>query len=140
MPIEQGGSRLQSRGQLLLIERMEKSERVHGRSGQSFEPPRIQILRTLQRAIDRGELAAALDRQLAVALLLGPPLYLHIRKLSTGEAPQGAPVFIVDAFMRALGALQMPSHAKQPKTRAAGPMHRRRPPAHAARSRAAGKR
>jgi len=106
-----------------------------------FEPPRVQVLRTLQRAIDRGELAAALDRQLAVSLLLGPPLYLHIRKLSTGDAPQGAPVFIVDAFVRALGALPIPQpRSTQPKARLAGPLHGQRPAVNAARSRTRGRR
>jgi AcrR family transcriptional regulator len=68
-----------------------------------FEPPRVQILRAIRRSIDRGELPAAVNVELAVALLLGPQLYLHIRKLSTGEAPSGAPAYVVDALLRSQG-------------------------------------
>jgi AcrR family transcriptional regulator len=89
-----------------------------------FEPPRVQVLRAIRRSIERGELPAAVDVELAAALLLGPQLYLHIRKLSTGQAPTGVPTYVVDAFLRSQGF--MSERAARPGPAAAGRTRRGR--------------
>jgi AcrR family transcriptional regulator len=43
-----------------------------------MEPPQQCLKRVLRRAIDRGQLPADLDLELAMALLLGPILFNHI--------------------------------------------------------------
>jgi AcrR family transcriptional regulator len=52
-----------------------------------FEPPRAQLTRLLDRAVAQGLVPRDLDRDLALALLLGPMLYCHILKRVRGEAP-----------------------------------------------------
>jgi tetracycline repressor-like protein len=43
-----------------------------------MEPPQHCLKRVLRRGIDRGQLPADLDLELAMALLLGPMLFNHI--------------------------------------------------------------
>src|SRR5262245_52142180 len=45
-----------------------------------FEPPRTQLTKLLERGIALGQLPGSLDRDLAMALLLGPLLYCHVLK------------------------------------------------------------
>jgi AcrR family transcriptional regulator len=78
-----------------------------------FEPPRTQIGRALRRAVARGDLAAGVDVDLAIALLLGPMLYAHIRRVTIGEAPPGLQTRVVDAFLRS----QAPPRRTPPASR-----------------------
>jgi len=43
-----------------------------------MEPPRQSLKRILRKAIKRGQLPASLDLERAMALLLGPMLYMHV--------------------------------------------------------------
>jgi AcrR family transcriptional regulator len=68
-----------------------------------MDPPRQCLRRILERGIERGLLPAALDMDVAAALLLGPLLYWHI--FATGKNPdpsarQIGPE-IAEAFCRA---------------------------------------
>jgi AcrR family transcriptional regulator len=63
----------------------------------SFGPRRQQIARILKEAVDRGELPDGIDADFAMDLLVGPIMH---RKLTRGDAPQGLPEQIVDAFWR----------------------------------------
>ena len=66
-----------------------------------LEPTRIQLKRILRRGIERGQLPASLNLAVAMALLLGPLLYV---KLHAGESPGGDfEAQVVDAFWRAHG-------------------------------------
>lgn len=66
-----------------------------------FDPPREQLSRLLERAIDRGILPRDLDRGLALALLMGPMFYAHILKRVQGQAPENLPERVVAAFWAA---------------------------------------
>jgi AcrR family transcriptional regulator len=74
-----------------------------GRSWQArvFEPPRAELTRALERAVERGELPRTLDIDLAIALLLGPMMYGHLLKRMTKGMPERLPERVVDAFMKA---------------------------------------
>jgi AcrR family transcriptional regulator len=66
-----------------------------------FEPPRAAIRKILQRAIDQGDLPKSLDRDLALALLVGPMMYGHLISRLGGSAPVNLPEHVVDAFLKA---------------------------------------
>jgi AcrR family transcriptional regulator len=66
-----------------------------------FEPPRLQLAQLLERAIAQGQLPRSLDRNLALALLLGPLMYGHVLKRMQGEAPENLPEHVVAAFWKA---------------------------------------
>jgi AcrR family transcriptional regulator len=66
-----------------------------------FDPPRQQVRQLLERAVARGELPRDLDRDLALALLLGPLWYGHILKRMQGGAPADLPERVVAAFWKA---------------------------------------
>jgi AcrR family transcriptional regulator len=66
-----------------------------------FEPPRVQLGQLLQRAIAQGQLPRGLNRDLAIALLLGPMMYCHVLKRMQGEAPEDLPEQVVAAFWKA---------------------------------------
>jgi AcrR family transcriptional regulator len=66
-----------------------------------FEPPRVQLRQLLDRAIARGQLPRSLDRDLAIALLLGPLMYCHVLKRLQAEAPENLPEQVVAAFWQA---------------------------------------
>lgn len=69
-----------------------------------LEPPRLQLARAIRRAIERGELPAALDLDFAIGLLQGPPMYWFVRRHQTGEGPIGFDAgMVVDAFLRSAG-------------------------------------
>jgi hypothetical protein len=68
-----------------------------------FEPPRRQLAGALARGMQRGELRPTIDVEVALAMLLGPVLYGHIRKATTGETPADLRVHVVDGFLRAQG-------------------------------------
>src|SRR5262249_42035406 len=63
-----------------------------------FEPPRAQLRQLLDRAVAEGHLPRSLDRDLAIALLLSPMMYVHLLKRVGGEVPENLPERVVDAF------------------------------------------
>lgn len=68
-----------------------------------MEPPRRELRLLLQAGIERGELVAGLDMEMALALLLGPMLYWHIfLKKESGDSKALAEG-IVAAFWSAFG-------------------------------------
>lgn len=69
-----------------------------------FEPPRRQLARALARGMERGELPTSVDIEVALAMLLGPVFYGHVRKVTTGEAPADLRVHVVEGFLRSQGA------------------------------------
>lgn len=66
-----------------------------------FEPPRTRLRQLLERGVAQGELPASLNRDIAIALLLGPLMYFHILKRMHGEAPDNLPEQVVTAFWKA---------------------------------------
>jgi AcrR family transcriptional regulator len=66
-----------------------------------MEPPRLCIQRILRRGIERGQIRAEIDTDVAIALLLGPMLYRHIfQKERSPKAPDiGSQV--AESFWRA---------------------------------------
>jgi AcrR family transcriptional regulator len=67
-----------------------------------MEPARIQLKRILRRGIERKQLPASLNLDAAMALLLGPLLYV---KIFGGECPgEDFESQVVDSFWRAHGA------------------------------------
>jgi AcrR family transcriptional regulator len=69
-----------------------------------FGPPRAAIAQLLDRAVAQGQLPRALDRDLAMALLIGPMMYSHLLRRVQGKAPHNLPERIVDAFWKAYAA------------------------------------
>jgi hypothetical protein len=59
--------------------------------------PRAQLAGLLRNAIDKGELRAGLDVELALDVLLGPILYVRFMQLTV--APE-LPQHVVDSFWR----------------------------------------
>jgi AcrR family transcriptional regulator len=64
-----------------------------------LEPPRAQLRRVLQRAVERGQLREV-DVNLAIALLFGPMMYAHVLTLIDKDAPAGISDVAVDAFLK----------------------------------------
>ena len=79
-----------------------------------FEPPRTRLRQLLDRGVAQGELPASLDRDLAIALLLGPMMYVHMLKRMHGEAPDNLPEQVVDAFWKAHAKRRTPAPARRP--------------------------
>lgn len=95
-----------------------------------FDPPRLQVAGVLARAIEAGRLRDDVDMEVALALLLGPVTYAHIRKLSTGHLPAALPEAVVDGFLRIFGMGDRPAPPKRRDDRSAGPRRATvRPPA-----------
>jgi AcrR family transcriptional regulator len=67
----------------------------------AFDPPRVALMRTLDRAMARGELPRDLNRNLAIALLIGPMMYEHVLRRWNREASGSQLEEIVDMFLRA---------------------------------------
>jgi hypothetical protein len=68
-----------------------------------LEPPRVQLGRLLERAVTRRQLPRALDRDLAIALLLGPLLYKNVLRPVRGRVPERMTEQIVDALLESHG-------------------------------------
>lgn len=64
-----------------------------------LEPPRAQIAVLLERGIAAGQLPPSMDRELAMALLLGPLLYGHVLKMIDRPQPKEIAAAAVDAFL-----------------------------------------
>jgi AcrR family transcriptional regulator len=76
-----------------------------------FDPPRRQLLLLLERAIAQGKLPRSLDRDLALALLLGPMMYCHVLKRLQGATPENLPEQLVATFWKAFAI--GPAHPKR---------------------------
>jgi hypothetical protein len=81
-----------------------------------FEPPRARLTQLLERGITLGVLPASLDRDFALALLLGPVTYCHILRRVHGSAPENLPEQVVGTFWEAHAIA--PPDAKRPRRRA----------------------
>jgi AcrR family transcriptional regulator len=68
-----------------------------------MEPPRQELKRLIKRGIEAGELPARLDRELCLALLLGPMMYWHVFLRRSAENPKDLAQGVVDAFWKAFG-------------------------------------
>jgi AcrR family transcriptional regulator len=58
---------------------------------------RVQLAALLQSAIDKGELRAGLDMEMALDVLLGPILYLRFLQ---APVPPDLPQYVIDSFWR----------------------------------------
>jgi AcrR family transcriptional regulator len=76
-----------------------------------MEPPRRELRHLLREGIGKGELAASLDEDVSLALLLGPMMYWYLFLRRTSEAPKDLAQAVVDAFWRAYG--QSPTRRKR---------------------------
>jgi AcrR family transcriptional regulator len=65
-----------------------------------FEPPRVELRRVLERAIERGDLPASLNMDLALSLLLGPMLYTNLLKRMNKDVPGAMLEQVVEAFLK----------------------------------------
>ena len=79
---------------------------VHPEFGKAWrhrvmEPPRQCLRRILRRSMERGALAADLDIELSLALLLGPMLYRHIFQKDPGANMRDIGPETAEAFCRA---------------------------------------
>jgi AcrR family transcriptional regulator len=79
----------------------------------AMEPPRRELTRLLQQGMDAGALSAAINVDVALALLLGPIIYWHV--ILNQKKPDGNPrnlaEGVVDAFWRAFGVRAKASHS-----------------------------
>jgi AcrR family transcriptional regulator len=80
-----------------------------------FDPPRVQLRQLLERAIARGQLPRSLDRDLALALLLGPMMYCHVLQRLQGAAPENLPEQVVATFWKA-HAIDPPRARRPPRS------------------------
>lgn len=67
--------------------------------GRFLEQPRADLTRVLARGIERGELPATLNIDLAIAMLLGPVFYGALRKRIGQDVPENLAELVVDMFM-----------------------------------------
>jgi len=74
-----------------------------------LDPPRAVLRRLLDRAVAAGQLPPDLDRNLAIALLLGPMTYAHVLNRVRGEVPEDLPRRVVDAFWKAHAVAPSPA-------------------------------
>jgi AcrR family transcriptional regulator len=73
-----------------------------------MEPPRRELTHLLKHGIVQGELRAALDMELCLALLLGPMIYWHIFSVPAEQDPKKLANGVVDTFWKAFGAKLKP--------------------------------
>ena len=66
-----------------------------------MEPPRAQVNELLRKAIERGELPADLDLEVAAAMLIGPMMYGFFLRSFGSKVPEHLPERVVDAFWQA---------------------------------------
>jgi AcrR family transcriptional regulator len=82
-----------------------------------FEPPRLQLRQLLERGIAQGQLPRSLDRDLALALLLGPMMYCHVLKRLQGATPENLPEQVVAAFWKGHAIAPSPGEGRVPRAR-----------------------
>jgi AcrR family transcriptional regulator len=89
-----------------------------------MEPPRAQLTRVLQRAVEKGQLPRSLNIDLAIALLLGPIMYDRVLKLVKGPVSGSMREIVVDAFLRSYGLTELlpePERTGRPRRRVRSP-------------------
>src|SRR5437870_4999842 len=65
-----------------------------------MELPRLRLTELLSRAVQKRELRSDLDLPLAVALLLGPMMYLEVMRHAYAASPSDWAEFVADSFWR----------------------------------------
>ena len=96
---------------------------VHQEFGKAWrnrvmEPARLCLKRILQRGIDRGLLSESLDLELALAVLLGPVMYVRIFQMKGLPGASEIGPRAAEAFWRAFAvknAIKPKSKSKPPK-------------------------
>ncbi len=73
-----------------------------------MEPPRIQLVELLKRAISDGSLPARFNVDAGVALLFGPMIYRRMLTLLGRKLPQDMAERVVEAFWKAFGRPSAP--------------------------------
>ena len=68
-----------------------------------MDPPRRELRHLLQLGMETGELAADVDIDVSLALLLGPIMYWYIFLRRTTEEPRELAAAVVDSFWLAFG-------------------------------------
>jgi AcrR family transcriptional regulator len=68
------------------------------------DPPRLQLMELLRRAIDEGELSPELDVDVAAVELLGPMMYRNLLRLMGGHPPDNLAEVLVSTLWKAHGA------------------------------------
>lgn len=78
-----------------------------------FDPPRLQLRAILDRAVARGVLPRMLDRDVAIALLLGPMMYAHVQQVMHRPAPADLAPAAVSTFWKAFGRGRRTARARR---------------------------
>jgi AcrR family transcriptional regulator len=68
-----------------------------------IDPPRLQIVELLKRAVEEGELSPELDVDVASVELLGPMMYRNLLRVMGGHAPDNLPEMLVSTLWKAYG-------------------------------------
>jgi AcrR family transcriptional regulator len=68
-----------------------------------IDPPRLQIVELLKRAVEEGELSPDLDVDVASVELLGPMIYRNLLRLMGGHSPENLPEVLVSTLWKAYG-------------------------------------
>jgi AcrR family transcriptional regulator len=69
-----------------------------------IDPPRLQLVELLKRAVEEGQLAADLDVDVAAVELLGPMMYRNLLRLMGGHPPDNLAEGVVATLWKAHGA------------------------------------
>jgi AcrR family transcriptional regulator len=68
-----------------------------------IDPPRLQLVELLKRAVEEGELSPDLDLEVASVELLGPMMYRNLMRLMGGHPPENLPEVLVSTLWKAYG-------------------------------------
>jgi AcrR family transcriptional regulator len=68
-----------------------------------LDPPRVQLVELLKRAVAEGELSPDLDIEAAAVALLGPMMYRNLLRLMGGSPPDNLAEFAVSTLWKAHG-------------------------------------
>jgi AcrR family transcriptional regulator len=79
---------------------------------QVFDPPRLQLVGLLRRAVTEGQLARDLDLEAVAVALLGPVMYRNLLTLTGGHSPDNLTEVIVSTLWKAHG---LPSRQRRPR-------------------------
>ena len=93
---------------------------VHQEFGKAWrsrvmEPARLCLKRILQRGIDRGMFSKSLDLELALALLLGPVMYMRIFQMKGLPGAYEIGPSAAEAFWRAFAIEKNKKSTPKPK-------------------------
>ncbi len=81
-----------------------------------IQPPRRSLTRILRRGMESGQLPADLDLELALAILLGPIMYVHMFRRESRPDFDYIGSTVAEAFCRGF-AVEQAKLSKLPKTR-----------------------